>query len=63
MKCPGCGAQSGDVECTACGLVYAKLIKSFELKPTPPRNPWIARGIAIAVVVMWLLILWLTSRK
>jgi hypothetical protein len=66
MKCPGCGAQAGDVECAACGLVFAKMLKVLEPKPTPPPNLWLGRMIAAVVVVAWLSGLaafYLVSRK
>ena len=54
MKCPNCGTQSGEVECPSCGLVFAKILKALEPKPTPPPNLWLGRMIAAVVIVSWM---------
>jgi hypothetical protein len=56
-------------ECPACGLIFAKwrerqekekrealeAVQSLEIAPKAlPKNPWVGRGIAIAVVLVWI---------
>lgn len=60
MKCPNCGAQAPDgaLECAACGVIFAKLLKKIEeleVAPSAPFNPWIGRGLAAALVILWML--------
>jgi hypothetical protein len=66
----GAQAGDGAAECPSCGLIFAKwlerqekekreaveALKRLEAPPAgaPPRNPWIGRGIAGAVVAVWL---------
>lgn len=60
MKCPNCGveAAAGATDCPACGVIFAKFKKKLESLTLPPPtkfNPWIGRGIAAAIVVLWMI--------
>lgn len=60
MKCPNCGveAPAGAAECPACGVIFAKFKKKLENLPAPspvPYNPWLGRGLAAAIVLIWML--------
>ena len=69
MKCPNCGAPSGDgaIECPRCGLVLAKwrerqekekreaaeALKALESPPEPPKINPWIGRLAAGVIVLW----------
>ena len=53
-------------ECAACGIIFAKFKKKLEtLEPAaaPAANPWLARSVAIAVLIAWMIGLSLYYRR
>lgn len=69
MKCPNCGAPSGDgaVECPRCGLVFAKwrerqekekretadALKALESPSPPPKVSPLIGRLIAGVIVLW----------